>query len=315
MLPNTTPPSVLPPALRFYQASSLATELQGERCVTLLRHGQSALAQLDNTTATRPLGVDQQGSIVRLQGAASSASIAYAAYGHHPLEADASLLSFTGQKREPVTGYYLLGNGHRAYSPSLRKFLSPDSLSPFGSGGLNAYAYCLNDPINLTDPTGKTPWALMFMRKHVQPKIQVAKKSVDLASKALVANPTSQGSPKLGRVVISELANKQVASTPFTQKLVTVNKNLVSHNDATLTVEHAGIYRDIATQNLSGQLSNTSAHLKAADAWRTTETGAPRIVGVTFNVMGAIIAGAEDKSGYATGRVLMQNNEAVRKHT
>ncbi|RZI87154.1 MAG: RHS repeat-associated core domain-containing protein [Pseudomonas sp.] len=253
MLPNTTPPSVLPPALRFYQASSLATELQGERCVTLLRHGQSALAQLDNTTATRPLGVDQ-----------------------------------------------LLGNGHRAYSPSLMKFLSPDSLSPFGSGGLNAYAYCLNDPVNLTDPTGKTPWALLFMRKHVQPKIQVAKNSVDLASKALVANPNSQGSPKLGRVVISELANKQVASTPFTQKLVTVNKNLVSHNDATLTVEHAGIYRDIATQNLSGQLSNTSAHLKAADAWRTTETGAPRIVGVTFNVMGAIIAGAEDKSGLAT---------------
>jgi len=315
MLPNTTPPSVLPPALRFYQASSLATELQGERCVTLLRHGESALAQLDNTTATCPLGVDQQGSIVRLQGAASSASIAYAAYGHHPQEADASLLSFTGQKREPVTGYYLLGNGHRAYSPSLMKFLSPDSLSPFGSGGLNAYAYCLNDPINLTDPTGKTPWALTFMRKHVQPKIQVAKQSVDLASKALFPDPTSQESPRLGRAVIRKFASDQVDSTPFTQKLFKVNDNLTSHNDATLTTEHAGIYRDIATQNLSGQISNTSAHLEAARVWVTTEKGAERIVGATFNFMGAIAAGAEDKAGYATGRVLKQNNQAVRKHT
>lgn len=315
MLPNTTPPSVLLPALRFYKASSLATELQGERCVTLLRHGESALAQLDNTTATRPLGVDHQGSIVRLQGAASSASIAYAAYGHHPLEADASLLSFTGQKREPVTGYYLLGNGHRAYSPSLMKFLSPDSLSPFGSGGLNAYAYCLNDPINLTDPTGKTPLAFTFWKKHVKSNVKVAKQSVELASKALFPNPTSQGSPKLGRAVLSKFADNQVGNTPFTQKLFKVNDNLTSHNDATLTTEHANIYRDIARQNLSGQLSNTSAHLKAADAWMATETGAPRIVGAAFNFMGAIVAGAEDKAGYATGRVLQQNNEAVRKHT
>ncbi|MFC9753074.1 RHS repeat-associated core domain-containing protein [Streptomyces sp. NPDC056921] len=37
---------------------------------------------------------------------------------------------------------------------TLARFHSPDSLSPFGDAGLNAYAYCLGDPINRVDPTG-----------------------------------------------------------------------------------------------------------------------------------------------------------------
>jgi hypothetical protein len=34
------------------------------------------------------------------------------------------------------------------------RFNSPDSLSPFGNGGLNSYAYCAGDPTNKSDPTG-----------------------------------------------------------------------------------------------------------------------------------------------------------------
>lgn len=33
-------------------------------------------------------------------------------------------------------------------------FNSPDSWSPFGERGLNAYAYCQGDPINFRDPSG-----------------------------------------------------------------------------------------------------------------------------------------------------------------
>jgi hypothetical protein len=32
----------------------------------------------------------------------------------------------------------------------------PDRQSPFGLGGCNAYAYCLGDPVNRTDPSGET---------------------------------------------------------------------------------------------------------------------------------------------------------------
>jgi len=46
-----------------------------------------------------------------------------------------SVLGFNGERIDPVLGGYHLGNGYRLYSPSLRRFTSPDSMSPFGVGG------------------------------------------------------------------------------------------------------------------------------------------------------------------------------------
>ena len=64
---------------------------------------------------------------------------------------------FNGAYLEGAIDIYLLGNGYRAYSPKLRRFISPDALSPFGQGGLNSYCYCFGDPLNAVDPTGHMP--------------------------------------------------------------------------------------------------------------------------------------------------------------
>ncbi|NUU69192.1 RHS repeat-associated core domain-containing protein [Enterobacteriaceae bacterium BIT-l23] len=68
------------------------------------------------------------------------------------------LFGFNGERTDPVSGHCHLGNGYRAYSPALMRFTCPDSLSPFGAGGINPYAYCAGDPVNHADPTGHLSW-------------------------------------------------------------------------------------------------------------------------------------------------------------
>lgn len=63
-------------------------------------------------------------------------------------------LGFHGELHGAGTQWQILGNGYRVYSPVLRRFHRPDSLSPFAEGGLNAYAAFGGDPINLADPSG-----------------------------------------------------------------------------------------------------------------------------------------------------------------
>jgi RHS repeat-associated protein len=63
-------------------------------------------------------------------------------------------IGFNGELHEPNTGWQLLGNGYRAYSPVLMRFHVADSLSPFDQGDMNGYGYCKGEPINHADPSG-----------------------------------------------------------------------------------------------------------------------------------------------------------------
>lgn len=85
----------------------------------------------------------------------SPVQCAYSPFGSSATADRSSFLAFCGHYRDAQAGAYPLGNGHRHYSPTLMRFRSADSLSPFGRGGVNAYAYCLNDPINFVDPSGR----------------------------------------------------------------------------------------------------------------------------------------------------------------
>jgi len=71
---------------------------------------------------------------------------------------DSLLSGFNGERLDPVSQTYHLGNGYRTYNPTLMRFNAPDSWSPFGAGGLNQYVYCDGDPINRSDPSGHMNW-------------------------------------------------------------------------------------------------------------------------------------------------------------
>ncbi|WP_371924713.1 RHS repeat-associated core domain-containing protein [Pseudomonas sp. R5(2019)] len=106
------------------------------------------------------LACDQNQSVLRRQSRASIFKQYYTIYGRcSPYGGALNSLGFNGEYAEDGSGHFLLGNGYRAFNPVLRRFNSPDSKSPFGVGGINAYAYCAGDPVNHRDPTGhvKTP--------------------------------------------------------------------------------------------------------------------------------------------------------------
>lgn len=106
---------------------------------------------------------DLKGTVVVEVLAGEPYALAYSVYGHQSSKQPAlTRLGFNGELREAIPQRYLLGNGHRAYNPTLMRFHSADNLSPFGDGGLNAYAYCGGEPVMNVDPTGQSFWSTLF---------------------------------------------------------------------------------------------------------------------------------------------------------
>lgn len=96
------------------------------------------------------LSHDCAGTVLRR----SKLRVAYQPFGYEAVPGTTGLLGYTGQRREPGSGYQL-GNGRRFYRPSVMRFCQPDALSPFARGGPNAYTYCQGDPVNRHDPGGQ----------------------------------------------------------------------------------------------------------------------------------------------------------------
>ncbi|VVQ00571.1 hypothetical protein PS910_03768 [Pseudomonas fluorescens] len=142
----------------FYQRDQLHTALSDASSHTVFRTSDMALSEYHvkgGHTAARLLAADKNGSVMNMKNNSEALPLAYSIYGHLAAEhGSLTMLAFNGEQRDRKTGCYLLGNGYRPYNPKLMRFHSADSLSPFGAGGMNAFAYCAGDPVNRTDPTG-----------------------------------------------------------------------------------------------------------------------------------------------------------------
>lgn len=140
----------------FFSGSQLTHERTGDQTLRLIGDGNALFAQTRMAAGVRQvttlLGCDAQGS-VRLEADNALRTRSYSAHGAEAANDDNSPFGYAGERRDTLTGWYM-PEGYRPYDPIIMAFLSPDSDSPFGQGGLNAYAYCAGDPVNRIDPSG-----------------------------------------------------------------------------------------------------------------------------------------------------------------
>jgi RHS repeat-associated protein len=119
----------------------------------MLGNGQGSVIETLSTDGTT--GRDKETRQYTPYGESLSVSeAAQAALAEGKSILDVNPFGFNGERQDLVTNLYPLGNGYRAYSPVLGRFGARDSASPFGAGGINAYAYCSGDPANRRDPSG-----------------------------------------------------------------------------------------------------------------------------------------------------------------
>ena len=247
----------------------------------------------------------------------ASAASCFTPYGHNPL--GKSLIGFNGELRDPLSGNYSLGNGYRTFSPLLMRFLCPDSHSPFGQGGLNAYAYCLGDPVNNVDRDGHAPKLLSNIAKTLK--------------NIFTSGPTPVEQFSSTRKELHENVNQ---TTQWGKAVVAVNDALGSHGDLNIPKWKADSYIERSWSvtyrknshlppplNLDRKISRSESSLFFGSAMEWGHVGkdairsgsdeqlAAAIVGGALNAAGAFVAGAHDHSPYKTGKIFTFNPEEL----
>ena len=162
------------PVMLAYAGERLETLVEGNKKIRYFSSEDQVAARSGGVDGPQLHANDASGS-VRGISAPGQAHVRrhYTPYGDAKLApddgkarslADLQMPAFNAQRLDAATNLYVLGNGMRVYDPALMMFLQPDPLSPFDEGGINSYAYCAGNPINLIDPSGLWPnwlkWAL-----------------------------------------------------------------------------------------------------------------------------------------------------------
>ncbi|AUA34444.1 RHS repeat-associated core domain-containing protein [Pseudomonas sp. SGAir0191] len=153
--------------LRFYANDQLVTEIDSFSQRVYFRCNSLPIATVTATSSGKTLallGTDRQHTVLIEKTLQGRLFKTYTPYGLCA-STEQNLLAFNGERQEH-TGHYILGNGYRSFNTTLMRFEKPDSYSPMGMGGINAFTYGLGDPVGHHDPSGHFSAAVMKSLKE-----------------------------------------------------------------------------------------------------------------------------------------------------
>ncbi len=151
----------------YLDGSSIVAEKTGTDVIWYLYDGMG-LAGFELNGTSYYYVYNGQGDVIGILDSSGNRVVTYTydSWGS-PLSVTGSLASTVGQKNpiryrgyyyDTETGLYYLQS--RYYDPVVGRFLNADGL--LGANGdlmsYNLYAYCSNNPVNLSDPTGMCPY-------------------------------------------------------------------------------------------------------------------------------------------------------------
>jgi len=141
----------------FYDGNDVTQEQSGGVPIANRLTGSvdESFSRSDATGTYSPL-TDAMGNVLALADSSGKlvTQYTYDPFGNTTVSGNASSNSFqfAGRENDGTGVYYFRA---RYYSPTLHRFVSQDPLGY--ASGANTYAYALNNPVSLRDPSGKSP--------------------------------------------------------------------------------------------------------------------------------------------------------------
>ena len=183
---------------------------------------------------------------------------------------------YRGYVYDEETGFYYLQS--RYYNPEVGRFISSDVLLSTGQGvlGHNAYAYCGNNPVNMSDETGMWPsWAKKIVAAVAVVAVvaTVAAITVATAGAGTAAAVIAVGAAKGAAIGMASGAAMGAATGALSHRVSTGSWN--GAGTAALNGMGNGALSGAVTGAITGAAGSAMKVGRAARAWDSSSKGGP----------------------------------------